>query len=59
MTRYRIGMQCACKHCDQDIENHGARKWLDRGGNRACCPVIRKGEIVKPKTKHAPYTPKG
>jgi hypothetical protein len=49
------GTRAACRYCDQDIEFTGMRNWRDRGGNRACCPFIKDGEIHRPKTKHAPY----
>lgn len=54
--RYKLFSQCACKHCGQDIENHGRGQWLDRGGNRGCAPFFdkKKGEFVRPKSKHAP-----
>lgn len=52
----RYGEQAACKYCSQDIEFVGGnRNWRDRGGNRECCPFIKAGEIVRPKTRHAPY----
>ena len=51
----KYGEQAACKYCSQDIEFHGREHgWIDRGGNRQCCPFERHGDIVKPKTKHAP-----
>lgn len=56
MKRYPYGMQTACRYCGQDIENHGNRQWLDRGGNRQCVPVLQRGEIIRPKTKHAPWS---
>lgn len=52
-----LGTRAICRHCDQDIEWSGHRYgWTDRGGNRACVPTIRGGEIVvQPEgTKHAP-----
>ena len=52
------GERCACKYCAQDIEFLGREDgWRDRGGNRACVPYVdkKKGEIVQPKTKHAPF----
>ena len=51
----KYGEQAACKYCGQDIEFHGrATGWIDRGANRQCCAYEKRGEIVKPKTKHAP-----
>ncbi len=54
MIRHTYGQRTACKYCGQDIENHGRKQWIDRGGNRQCCPFIKNGEAVTPKTKHAP-----
>lgn len=51
-TKY--GAIATCKYCNQDIQFLGGRNnWRDRGNNRQCCPFIKKGEIVRPKTKHA------
>lgn len=56
----KYGEQTACKYCQQDIEWQGrAHGWTDRGGNRGCCPFIKAGEVVKPKTKHAAIGPRG
>lgn len=53
--RATIGTQCACKYCGQDIEFHGRSVgWIDRGAGRTCLPFTRKGETVRPTTKHAP-----
>lgn len=52
--RARLGARAACRHCGQDIEFSCVKTWTDRGGNRSCCPFIRDGEIVRPKTQHAP-----
>ena len=52
--KHKYGEQTTCKYCGQDIENHGRRQWIDRGGNRKCCAFEKNGEIVMPKTKHAP-----
>lgn len=50
-TKY--GERAACKHCGQDVEFHGKKNgWIDRGGNRRCCPFVKGGEIIRPKTKH-------
>ena len=58
MTKSKYGNMASCKYCDQDIQFNGKLfGWLDRGGNRSCCPFVKNGEIVKPKTKHAPYNP--
>ena len=57
-TKTKFGEHAACKYCGQDIEFHGRpHGWIDRGGNRDCVPFFdrKSGEIVKPKTKHAPY----
>ena len=52
-TKY--GEQTSCRYCGQDIEFHGKKiGWIDRGANRGCCAYIKNGEIVRPKTKHAP-----
>ena len=54
------GERAACRYCNQDIEFHGRKfGWIDRGSDRTCRPYIdrAKGEVVKPKTKHAPYRP--
>lgn len=54
----KYGTHSACKYCGQDIEFCGrVHGWLDRGNNRQCVPYIDRkiGEVVKPKTKHAPY----
>lgn len=57
-TKSKHGARGACKHCDQDIEMHTGHGWVDRGGNRSCVSYIdnKKGEVVHPKTKHAPNT---
>ena len=54
----RFGERASCKYCGQEIEfSCGPKNWTDRGGNRACCAFVDRklGEIVRPKTKHAPY----
>lgn len=54
----KIGERAACRYCGQEIEWQGREHgWRDRGGNRQCVPFTDRkvGEIVKPKTKHAPY----
>lgn len=58
MTRARYGEQCSCARCGQDIEFHGWRKWVDRGGNRQCPPYEgRDREIIDPQGRfvHHPY----
>lgn len=60
-TPTKYGEQAACKYCGQDIEFHGRQHgWIDRGGNRACVPYTdpKTREIVEPKTKHAPRSPR-
>lgn len=54
--RHKYGEHNTCRYCGQDIENHGRRQWLDRGGNRPCVPFIecKTREIIVPRTKHAP-----
>jgi hypothetical protein len=54
-TYLKHGARAACRYCEQDIEFTGITGWRDRGGNRACCPLIKAGEILRPKTKHAPF----
>lgn len=51
-----IGTREVCATCGQDIEYHGNRQWLDRGGNRSCVTYFSplKQEYVKPKGKHKP-----
>ena len=53
--KYNYGDIAACKYCYQDIQNNGNKQWVDRGGNRPCCPYVKNGEVINPKTKHAPY----
>lgn len=54
--RHPFGRQTSCRYCGHDIENHGRRQWIDRGTGRQCLPYKgRDGEIVQPKTKHAPH----
>jgi hypothetical protein len=54
MSATKHGDQATCKYCGQDIEFHGRKHgWVDRGNNRQCCPHIKNGEIINPKTKHA------
>lgn len=55
--RTRFGEQTACRYCGHDIEFHGREHgWIDRGSGRNCLPYTDRatGEIVTPKTKHAP-----
>lgn len=57
-ARSKYGVHCACRYCGQDIEFQGrANGWRDRGNGRQCLPYTdkTKGEIVRPKTKHAPF----
>ena len=50
----KYGDQRACKFCGHDIEWHGrAHGWIDRGAGRGCLPFIERGEVIRPKTKHA------
>jgi len=57
--RRKIGDQTACKYCGHDIEWHGrAVGWIDRGSGRGCLPFEKRGEIMKPKTKHAAIGPR-
>ena len=54
----KYGTHATCRYCRQDIEFTGkSTGWRDRGGNRQCVPFIdrKTREVVKPKTKHAPY----
>jgi hypothetical protein len=52
-VKRKYGEQCACKYCGHDIEFHGRKVgWIDRGAGRQCLPFLRRGEVVRPKTKH-------
>lgn len=58
MKRRPTTMHAMCHCCGQDIEHHGAGRWHDRGGNRACVPYMdrARGEVVTPPpyARHAP-----
>jgi hypothetical protein len=54
--KHSYGERSICRRCDLEIEFHGKRIWLDRGGNSTCASDGRKhqpnsmqGELLEPK----------
>lgn len=53
--KHSYGERSICKRCDLEIEFHGKRTWLDRGGNLTCAHDSRKhqpnslqGQLLEP-----------